>query len=656
VAVLGLAARAVGPVSPDPYNGWQFVIGLSAVGIGTFVGWKRPDHPMGLVLLAAGLAVWATFATKNGLDWLFTHHPGQEQLGRAILAVGISGWIVCRGIMVCLVPQAFPDGFSRHHAARALRWASVTIIAATALAHARVNTIEHFMGQPSAGLAATAEDLLPWGHRAILVCGALAVADLVWRTVRADPAVRRQHQWFVAATLALELPLVLGMFDQFVVDLEPALDRAELWVSALLPVVLAVGILRHGLLDISVVVRRATLLTLVSLVLAALYAVTVAVAATVTPDGSVLPAFIGAGVIAVSFSQVRGGVERLVARRLFGSRDDPYLALAALGSRVEAAPPSEKALQTVTDTICEELRIPWAAVDLDLDDGPVRVALTGIQVAGGEAFALQHRGVDLGRLLVGRRTPEEAFSDGEHRLLAALARQAGVLAHNATLTEALRRSRIVLLNAREEERRRIRADLHDGLGPTLATVALGLGAAGERLAADDDLGPLLGDLERELQTAIADVRALVYDLRPAALDDLGLVTALRRHAEAVARRTADSSRPLSVEVDAPETLPVLPAAVEVAAYRVALEALTNVARHARASWCGVALDTDELGLALTVADDGIGPGGDRFDPGVGVASMRERVEELGGRFRIEPRPGSGTVIRAWMPLPAPVPG
>jgi two-component system NarL family sensor kinase len=239
---------------------------------------------------------------------------------------------------------------------------------------------------------------------------------------------------------------------------------------------------------------------------------------------------------------------------------------------------------------------------------------------------------------------------GEREIVGTLSRQAGVLAHNVTLVEALRRSRLVLVNAREEERRRIRADLHDGLGPTLATVAMGLEATARRLDGEPELELLLQDLERELQRAIQDVRSLVYELRPATLDDLGLVSAVREYARTLAQRSAATARPLEVVITAPEAMRPLPAAIEVAAYRVALEALTNVARHAGAAHCAVQLTADD-GLALTVEDDGIGLS-ENHTAGIGLASMRERVAELEGRFNVRSRPGRGTVVSAWFPIPA----
>jgi signal transduction histidine kinase len=449
----------------------------------------------------------------------------------------------------------------------------------------------------------------------------------------------------------LLVPILVDTYQSVIHDFQIDLGRYELWATMALPIVLTVGIMRHGLFDITVVLRRATVFTTVSVVALGIYAGAVWLVTTLTNSSRATAALVGAGVVVVTLSQVREAVQHLTARHLFGTRDDPYVTLSALGNRIEATPPGEQALQSVTDSISEQLRVPYAAVDLVLDETVVRVARSGILTEHADTFPLIHRGIALGTLVVGYRTPSEPFRDAERTLLADLARQAGVLAHNASVTEALRHSRAVLLNAREEERRRIRADLHDGLGPTLATVALGLGAAAERLEREPQLAELLTDLEQELQTAIADVRGLVYDLRPAALDDLGLVPAIRQHADNLTRRTSESSRPLRVEIDAPADLDRLPAAVEVAAYRVALEALTNVTRHARASLCRVHIDTAG-GLALTVEDDGVGVP-ERAPLGVGLRSMRERVEELGGRFGVDALTPSGTAVRAWLPLPSP---
>jgi signal transduction histidine kinase len=211
------------------------------------------------------------------------------------------------------------------------------------------------------------------------------------------------------------------------------------------------------------------------------------------------------------------------------------------------------------------------------------------------------------------------------------------------LTADLQRSRERLITAREEERRRLRRDLHDGLGPQLASLTLTLAAARELLRHDVDAADtLLQELAGHTQAAIADIRRVVYDLRPPALDDLGLVLAVRE--QAARYRQAG----LQIMIDAPDQLPSLPAAVEVAAYRIVQEALTNVVRHAQARTCTVCLMLGDA-LIVTIRDDGVGlpPDG---RAGVGLTSMRERTAELGGSCQITSVPGQGACIHAQLPL------
>lgn len=213
------------------------------------------------------------------------------------------------------------------------------------------------------------------------------------------------------------------------------------------------------------------------------------------------------------------------------------------------------------------------------------------------------------------------------------------------LTADLQRSRERLVNAREEERRRLRRDLHDGLGPQLATLTLKLGAARNLLSQEEPQAAdaLLAGRKTQTQEAISDIRRLVYDLRPPALDELGLVPAIREQA------TSYGPYGLNVSVEAPEddSLPPLSAAVEVAAYRIIQEALTNVARHAEARACHVRLSIGGE-LELEITDDGIGLPEDRR-AGVGLSSIRERAAELGGDCVVGATPAGGT--RVWTVLP-----
>jgi two-component system NarL family sensor kinase len=253
----------------------------------------------------------------------------------------------------------------------------------------------------------------------------------------------------------------------------------------------------------------------------------------------------------------------------------------------------------------------------------------------------------VGRLLVAPRSPGERFTAREHQLLVDIAGQAGAVASATRLTLALQRSREQLVLAREEERRRIRRDLHDGLGPTLAGQTLKLDTLLESLAENPPAAAeQVKSLKTQTQQMVADIRRLVYELRPPALDELGLQGALQAHVAQM-----DSNGRLDIAIEAvPEPLPVLPAAVEVAAYRIALEALTNVIRHANADHCAVTLENTGTHLALIISDDGLGlPAGSRV--GVGLTSMHERAEELGGRCEISGGSLNGTVVSVYLPLP-----
>jgi signal transduction histidine kinase len=279
-----------------------------------------------------------------------------------------------------------------------------------------------------------------------------------------------------------------------------------------------------------------------------------------------------------------------------------------------------------------------------MEDGKIHVPGMNRE---GRCIPLIHQGETLGYIVLGPRAPNEAFSSTDLHLLEDLAPQVGVAVHAVRLAADLQRSRERLVLAREEERRRIRRDLHDGLGPQLAGVALKLETLRNRLTDDPLAASLLADLAKRTQEATADIRHLVYELRPPTLDELGLVSALR---ESVTQYTQQGCNDLKITFDAPESLPQLPAAVEVAVYRIAQEACANVIRHADAHACQVRLKLDELAglLCLEVRDDGKGLSMKRR-AGVGLNSMRERAEELGGTLTITSISSGGTLLTARLP-------
>jgi signal transduction histidine kinase len=271
------------------------------------------------------------------------------------------------------------------------------------------------------------------------------------------------------------------------------------------------------------------------------------------------------GIVALLFQPLRERVQRLVNRFVYGDRDDPYAIVSRLGQRLEATLAPEAVLPTIVETVAQALKLPYAAISLRQGDSLEVAAVYGTPGRGVVNVPLIYQSESVGELMLAQRAPGDAFSAADHRLLEDLARQVGVAAHAVRLTGEIQRSRERLVTAREEERRRLRRDLHDGLGPSLASVTLKLDAARNLLPTDPvRVDALLAELKTQTQSAIADVRRAVYDLRPPALDELGLVSAIREHA---ARIAGDS---LQIAIHAPDAIPPLPAAVEVAAYRITL--------------------------------------------------------------------------------------
>jgi signal transduction histidine kinase len=332
--------------------------------------------------------------------------------------------------------------------------------------------------------------------------------------------------------------------------------------------------------------------------------------------------------------------------------------LLRLSQRLEAILAPEEILPAIVETLAQELRLPYVAIALRRtetdafelaahsrfttrpEDGR---GLSPAQEPERHVLPLIHHMEIVGQLIVEPRPAIDPLTDREQALLIDIAQRAGTAAHIVRLTNDLRRTRERLVLAREEERRRLRRNLHDSIGPTLAALNLKVGALRNLIVRDPAAAAAqMTELREQIRTVITDIRRVVYDLRPPALDELGMLPAIREQAAQF------STEELRVTVEAPDHLPALPAAVEVATYRIVLEALTNIARHAHAHQGCIRLSlADELQIEVT--DDGVGlPPQHRA--GVGFTSMRERATELGGTCVVEPRAGGGTRVLARLPL------
>jgi signal transduction histidine kinase len=414
------------------------------------------------------------------------------------------------------------------------------------------------------------------------------------------------------------------------------------------PLSFAIAILRYQLFDVEIVINRTLVYGSLTALIIALYVLIVgALGSIFQARGSPVWAVIATGFIAFLFAPLRTYLQRLVNRLMYGDRDDPVAVLNQLGKRLEETPSPDSTLPIIVESIINSLKLPYAGIALK--DGEQYSLAVEAGVKQGEPIALPliYQSETIGVLSVSPRKAGENLSPSERKLLRNIARQAGPAVHAVQLNADLVRSRERLVTAREEERRRLRRDLHDGLGPRLATLTLKLDAARNLLKNDlAAADQLLIEVKDQAQATIVDIRHLVNDLRPPALDQLGLISALEEYAAAQSK--AES---LSFMVQADEDLPPLRAAVEVAVYRITMEAMTNVVKHASASSCMVRLsfelETNEL--TLNVCDNGQGLP-DKFKVGVGLASMHERAAELGGMCQLTAAPGGGTCVNATFPV------
>ena len=323
---------------------------------------------------------------------------------------------------------------------------------------------------------------------------------------------------------------------------------------AALRTAIGIAILKYDLYDVDLVLSRTLVWGSLTALVVGTYVVFVGVLGTlVHARGELVPSLVATGLVALLFHPLRDRVQRGVNRLVYGDRDDPYAVVSRLGRRLEATLAPDAVLPTIVETVAEALETP-----VRRDCSPAGQALNvtaayGIPSRNLLNLPLMYQSETVGQLSLAPRAPGDAFTATDLRLLEDLARQVGIATHAVRLAGEVQRSRERLVTTREEERRRLRRDLHDGFGPSLAGITLKLDAARNLLPRDPGaVDALLVELKSQTQAAIADVRRAVYDLRPPALDELGLVSALQVHA---ARLGGDG---LHIVIDAPTILPALP--------------------------------------------------------------------------------------------------
>ncbi|WP_141014405.1 sensor histidine kinase [Nocardioides sambongensis] len=493
-------------------------------------------------------------------------------------------------------------------------------------------------------LAGVADTLVSISLATMVSTLVFALVTVFVRYRRSQGAARDQMRWLAWSAVVLLVAVPAGAVFQV-----PGIDYLTLLlVTVLPPAAMTVAIVRPSVLPIQELLGRTVVLAVVVAVLVAADALVLA-ALTLLLDDELTQAQVVAVVLAVAvllYGPLRFRLSAAVRRRILGERGRRYDAVAGLASTLESTDDASDQLGAVASAVAAAFGVTFVSVEVDRGPDDRVVVTHGSRPDAVRLLPIAYRGRPVGRLVLPARGLRSRLSARDERLLGDLVRQAATAVRTAQLAEELQRSRERLVAAREEERRRIRRDLHDGLGPTLSGIVFAVDAA--RITLDRDpagAADQLAAVSAQAQEVVADVRRLVHDLRPPALDDRGLVGALRQQAEALAV-------PLRVRV-ADDVPAPLPAAVEVAAFRIAGEALVNVSRHAEAASAALCLERDGADLVLVVADDGVGIAAEAV-AGVGLVSMRERAEELGGSLDVSCPEPRGTRVRVRLPLGASV--
>jgi len=626
--------------------------------VGALVASRVPGNPIGWIFLSVGILY-----TLTGLAVIIQIYGPLAVEGNIFpsydLVTWFTNWLWMPAFFlpITLVLLYFPDGSLLSSRWRFVSWsASLGIALSVLVVMLHPGPLDYWdldsnpLGIPS---AVPYLDMVANLGFVLLGIGFIgSVVAFLVRFRRSRGIEREQMKWLVYAlgllgVIFLCVLLLTFIFPEgsLVADLSITLTNLTILGIAMAA---AIAILRYNLYDIDVIINRTLVYgALTSGVIGIYVLVVVAVGVLFRQSSNLLVSLLATGLAALLIQPLRERLQRAVNRLMYGERDDPYALLSGLDRRLEESLSPQTSLPIVVETIAQALKLPYVAVELSNQDSYRLAASYGLSPTQPDqhiALPLVYQNERIGRLVLSPRSAGETFHPAEVELLTDIARHVGAAANAVQLTENLQRSREGIVTAREEERRRLSRDLHDGLGPQLVSLGFKVEAAQNLLTQDPDaVGDLLSQLKLQIKSALGDVRRIAYNLRPPALDQLGLVPAIQEHVNSL-----KSPAGLTITLDAPPELPDLPAAIEVAAYRIVLEAITNVSQHAHASWVAVQLKVNHW-LEIEITDDGRGLPAIN-SPGVGISSMRERAAELGGTCTFTPRPDGGTRVSVMIPL------
>ena len=656
-------------VSHTPYTQTGLpvlIILVSLVGVwmvtGALIISRHPQHPVGWLLCAglffsaldmfsAGYAAYDTYVFSSSL-------PGVDL---ALIWLKLDSLGSYGLVAFTLIILLFPDGKFLSPGWRKIAWTAIGAL----LILLPLQAVEPGPVDPNtlptrpnplgvdASLWVFLKPLMWTMFSILLLCYGAAFVSLLIRLRNSSGDVRQQIKWLtfpVGLVGIFFLLFTIGIVVRTSEVIQGAILAFGQFAVAGIVIAIAFAIFKYHLYDIDIIINRTLVYGALTVSVVLIYILIVGGLGTFfQAQDNLIIALLATGMVAVLFQPLREWLQRRVNKLIYGERDDPVEALSRLGKQMELALPSDQVLPVLVKTIAQTLKLPFVGIT----SKGQRDITFGQETDNPVSFPFTFQGETTGVLLASPRSPSETFSSAETRLLQNLAGQAGVVVRNAQLTADLQRSRQNLVTAREEERHRLRRDLHDGIGPTLAGLTLKLDAAKDLVSSGLESGKkeeleeamqLLGELKSQTQETVQNIRHIVHTLRPPSLDVLGLIPALQAHFGQVV-----TPRSLNIQMTTtPEHFPRLSAAVEVAAYRIALEAVTNVIQHAHAEKCDVFLALQNGNLKMEIKDDGVGLP-ETHTHGIGLDSMRERAEELGGWFELSSS-SQGTRVCAEIPI------
>jgi signal transduction histidine kinase len=658
LGVVGLGAAIASAVLTQVSDAWHYsaydpvplniAVAVFFSAMGVLVIWHKTGNVLGWMML--GIAAW------DGVGLLLTVLTGSFDSPDAPAVdalMWIQAWLWAPPIwaITTLLPMIYPDGrlpSRRWWWAVGLTGVGMVVycvgLAFEAADFAGRYTVANPLARPS-----LAAPLVTAGEYLLLAATALAVAGLVARWLRATGVRRRRMTLLLCAFAFGAVQAVVR--DSISGQLPPVLDRGlEVLAFVLVPLAIAVAVTRDRLYDLDLAVQRAIVGVAVTGTLLACYLGGYVVLAAVLPPAVLPGSVLADGVAGVLLFPLALLLIRRVRAMIWGRRVDVVELAVSLGNRMR----NQLDAAEVPDAVCEEivrsLRLRMARLDLETDTGSRRLAQVGStdrsDGATASTFELWHRGVRVGELTVLPPVGQPYLGEMMTQALASLADQVAPVVAALRLDEELLRIREQVVTAREEERSRLSRELHDNVGPTLAGTRMQMESVRGVLPEDFAGLALMDRAVRGIDEALRTLRRVVHGLRPPELDALGLPGALRELAVFL------SGPSLRVETALPGELVSLSKHVEVAAYRIVAEALTNVVRHAQATRAEITVRLDDGRLLVKVCDDGVGVPPDAGSRGMGLRFMAQRAQEIEGEFSCH-SDESGTSVQAVLPLITP---